>query len=162
MKTLGLIAGAALIACISASGAFAMGPDPAPVAAPRAANSAQKDFEDGQKAINAAQYDKGIELMKKVVAAQPKNADAYNLLGFAYRKKGDMRSAAGNYDAALKIDASHKGALEYQGEMFLKLGRLDDAYKNRVRLRDACPSGCNELRELDRAIADFHKSAPKT
>lgn len=162
MKIVGLVAAAALAVCVSASGGFAMGPDPVPAAPARPANSAQKDFEDGQKAINAAQYDNGIELMKKVVAAQPKNADAYNLMGFAFRKKGDLRSAAGNYDAALKIDANHKGALEYQGEMFLKLGRLDDAYKNRVRLRDVCQTGCNELRELDRAIADFHKSAPKT
>jgi tetratricopeptide (TPR) repeat protein len=151
---------AALIAL--AAPVQAMGPDPAPAPAKPAARAPSKDFEDGKKAINAAQYDKGIDLLKKVVAADAKNADAFNLLGFAYRKKGDLRSAAGYYDQALKVDASHKGALEYQGEMFLKLGRLDDAFKNRVRLRELCPETCPELRELDRAIADFHKSAPKT
>ena len=100
--------------------------------------------------------------MKKVVAANAKHAEANNMLGFAYRKKGDLRSAAGYYDQALKIDANHKGALEYQGEMFLKLGRPEDAVKNRVRLSNLCPETCSELQELDRAIADYHKSMPKT
>ena len=159
MKTIAAVAAALIALAAAAPQGFAMGSDPTP---PKPAVNTKKDFEDGQRAIQAAQYDKGIELMKKVVAAEPKNADAYNYLGFAYRKKGDMRSAAASYETTLKINANHKGALEYQGEMFLKLGRLDDAFKNRVKLRELCPKGCAELSELDRAIADFHATRKKT
>ena len=159
MRLIAAVAGALFALAAAAPHGFAMGSDPTP---PAPAANAQKDFEDGKKAINASQWDRAIELMKKALATEPKNADAYNYLGFAYRKKGDLKSAAGYYDTALKIDAKHKGALEYQGEMFLKLGRLDDAYNNRVKLRDLCTSSCHELRELDRAISDYHKSAPKT
>ena len=129
----------------------AMGSDPTP--APPA-NTTKQDFDAGKQAIQAGQYDKGIDLMKKVVAADPKNADAYNYLGFANRKKGDVKAAAVSYETALKLDPNHKGALEYQGELLLKLGKLEDVMKNRAKLQVLCPSGCAELSELDRAIAD--------
>lgn len=134
--------------------AMGMGSDPMP--APRA--SVQQDYATGLKAIQAGKYDEGIEAMKKVVAADAKNADAYNQLGFAYRKKGDVKSAGMYYDTALQINAMHKGALEYQGELFLKMNKTEDALKNRARLQALCPTGCAELKELDRAIAD-HKAA---
>lgn len=136
---------------LAAPGAWAMGSDPAPAAK----SNPVQDFTSGKNAIQAGQYDDGIMWMKKVVAADPKNADAYNYLGFAYRKKGDVKQASASYDRALQLDVNHKGALEYQGELFLKLNKMDDALKNRARLQVLCPAGCTELRELDRAIADF-------
>jgi len=151
------VAAAAVLALLAmaAPEARAMGADPMP--APNAADTA-KDYAAGVAAIQAALYDKGIELMKKVVALEPKNADAYNYLGFAYRKTGNVKLASASYDTALMLNANHKGALEYQGELFLKLNRVEDAMKNRARLQALCPIGCTELRELDRAIAD-HKAA---
>ena len=55
------------------------------------------------------------------------HADVYNLLGFSLRKSGNMASAATFYAKALDFDADHKGALEYQGEMFVEMGQLDKA-----------------------------------
>lgn len=159
MKT--FFAAAALLAGLAVAaphGASAMGADPTP--APPA--NTKKDFDAGKQAVQAGQYDKAIELMKKVVAVEPKNADAYNYLGFAYRKKGEVKPAAASYETALKLDANHKGALEYQGELFLKLGKMEDAMKNRARLVVLCPSGCAELSELDRAIADSKASGGAT
>ena len=158
MKT--IFAVAALLAglAVAAPQVNAMGSDPTP--APPA--NTKQDFEDGKKAAQAGQYDKAIELMKKVVAAEPKNADAYNYLGFAYRKKGDVKPAAASYETALKLDPKHKGALEYQGELFLKLGKVEDAMKNRGQLHVLCPTGCAELSELDRAIADHAATGGKS
>lgn len=156
MRTFALAVAALSLLAFAAPDARAMGMDPAP-AAPTA-NTAQQDYAAGVAAIQAGLYDKGIEAMKKVVAAEPKNADAYNQLGFAYRKKGDVKGAGMAYDTALKLNANHKGALEYQGELFLKLNKMEDAMKNRARLQALCPTSCTELRELDRAIAD-HKAA---
>ena len=155
MRTFALAATVLSLLALAAPDARAMGGDPTP--APKA-NTAQQDYAAGVAAIQAGLYDKGIEAMKKVVAAEPKNADAYNYLGFAYRKKGDVKGAGMAYEAALKLNANHKGALEYQGELFLKLNKMEDAMKNRERLQALCPTSCTELRELDRAIAD-HKAA---
>ncbi|MCD6075531.1 MAG: tetratricopeptide repeat protein [Rhodospirillales bacterium] len=156
MRTFALTTALLSSLVLAGPGVHAMGSDPAP-AAPKA-HTAQQDYAAGLQAIQSGQYDKGIESMKKVVAADPKNADAYNQLGFAYRKKGDVKGAGSAYETALKLNANHKGALEYQGELFLKINKMEDAMKNRERLVALCPTGCTELRELDRAIAD-HKAS---
>ena len=35
------------------------------------------------------------------------------------RKLGNMEMAAKNYEKALSLDPKHKGALEYQGQLFI-------------------------------------------
>ena len=141
-----ILAGALMLA----APVFAMGSNTAPPEP-----SARQLFKTGQSAIYAQQWDRGIRFMKRVVAKQPKNADAHNYLGFAYRKKGDLSNAASFYKVALNLRPEHKGALEYQGEMFLKMGNLASAQANQSKLQKVCPSGCKELNELTRAIADF-------
>ena len=81
------------------------------------------------------------------------HADVYNLLGFSYRKTGDMKQAATFYTKALDFDVNHKGALEYQGEMFVELGQLERAKANLRRLEAICPQGCEEREDLEAAIA---------
>lgn len=80
------------------------------------------------------------------------HADLYNLLGFAYRKTGDYARAEVNYAKALRLDPNHLGALEYQGELFIETGRMDQARQNLIRLTALCPTGCEELDDLREAI----------
>lgn len=87
------------------------------------------------------------------------HADVYNLLGFSLRKSGDLKQAATFYGKALDFDPQHKGALEYQGEMFVELGQLDKARANLVKLVSLCPNGCEEREDLEKAIAS---ARPKT
>ncbi len=122
---------------------------------PPAGPTARQLFNDGKKAIDAKRWARAITLMSQVVAKQPRNASAHNYLGFAHRKLGDLDKAAGFYKVALRLDPKHRGALEYQGELYLKLGRLADAWTNLARLERLCPSGCEALADLRRAIADF-------
>jgi tetratricopeptide (TPR) repeat protein len=93
--------------------------------------------------------------------ATVQHADIYNLMGFSHRKSGDMKQAATFYAKALDFDANHKGALEYQGEMFVELGQLDKAKVNLAKLVTLCPTGCEEREDLEKAIASA-PSAPKT
>jgi Flp pilus assembly protein TadD len=81
------------------------------------------------------------------------HADVYNLLGFSFRKSGDMKQAATYYAKALDFDADHKSALEYQGEMFVETGQIDKARANLAKLVKLCPAGCEEREDLERAIA---------
>jgi len=90
------------------------------------------------------------------------HADIYNLLGFSYRKSGDMKAGATWYAKALDFDPNHKGALEYQGEMFVELGQVDKAKVNLAKLVTLCPTGCEEREDLEKAIAAGGKPAPKT
>ncbi len=81
------------------------------------------------------------------------HADVYNLMGFSLRKSGDLTQAATFYAKALDFDANHKGALEYQGEMYVELGQIDKAKANLTKLVALCPSGCEEREDLEKAIA---------
>jgi tetratricopeptide (TPR) repeat protein len=81
------------------------------------------------------------------------HADVYNLMGFSLRKTGDYKQAYTFYRKALDFDPNHKGALEYLGELYVETGQVDKAKENVTRLRELCPSGCEELADLEKAIS---------
>ena len=85
------------------------------------------------------------------------HADVYNLMGFSLRKTGDYKQAYTFYRKALDFDPEHKGALEYLGELYVEIGQIDKARENVVLLKKLCPAGCEELADLEQAIA----AAPK-
>jgi Flp pilus assembly protein TadD len=103
--------------------------------------------------IKAEKFTDAIAELDKMVAFGADHADIYNLLGFSHRKSGDLAKAALNYDKALKLDADHTSALEYQGEMFVMMRDMDRARKNLARLVQLCPNGCEERDDLQKAIA---------
>ncbi len=107
--------------------------------------------------IKAKDFANAIVDLRKM-AETTDHADVYNLLGFSMRKSGDMKGAALYYAKALDFDPEHKGALEYQGEMFVQLGRMDRAKVNLVKLVRLCPTGCEEREDLEKAIADAENS----
>ena len=80
------------------------------------------------------------------------HADLYSLLGFSLRKSGDQKMAMTFYTKALEFNPDHKGALEYQGELFVEIGDLTKARLNAAKLAKLCPQGCEEREDLDKAI----------
>jgi tetratricopeptide (TPR) repeat protein len=104
-------------------------------------------------------YSKALPKLEEVVEEDKKNADAYNYLGFANRKLGNLTIALGHYQKALSLNPDHLGALEYLGELYLELGQLANAEQNLARLQQLCDKGCEELEDLQKAIATF-KSKP--
>ncbi|HET7254515.1 MAG TPA: tetratricopeptide repeat protein [Xanthobacteraceae bacterium] len=94
------------------------------------------------------------------------HADVYNLMGFSLRKTGDHKQAYTFYRKALDFDPEHKGALEYLGELYVETGQVDKARENVVLLKKLCPGGCEELADLEQAIASAAPRAsaapPKT
>jgi hypothetical protein len=63
------------------------------------------------------------------------------------------------YRKALEADPTHKGALEYQGELFVELGQIDLAKVNLAKLDKLCWFKCEEEEDLKEAIE--HASAKK-
>jgi tetratricopeptide (TPR) repeat protein len=87
----------------------------------------------------------------------PGSADWNNLMGYSHRKARtpDLAAAERYYDAALRIDARHRGALEYSGELYLMMGRLDKAEQRLAALAQACNATCAEHKQLQDAIARY-------
>jgi Flp pilus assembly protein TadD len=113
------------------------------------------NFARAKAMIEARDYKGALPLLQQVVTKDPKNADAYNLMGFATRKSGDPNGSLVYYQQALAIDSRHIGAYEYLGEAYLMLGRLPEAEQQLARLNSLCTFGCAEHRQLKAAIADY-------
>lgn len=135
-------------------------PDPAgAVGGRRTLVPGDTDLDRAAALIEAERYADALDLLGRIVACEPDNADAYTYIGFAHRKLGRYDAALDNYERALALDPLHRGALEYQGEAFLELGDPAAAEANLETLRRACPEGCEELDELAEAIAAYHATA---
>lgn len=116
------------------------------------------EFAVGRKAIDAKNWTLAIDSFKKVVSENPKNADAYNLLGFSHRALGKFDDAFAAYDKALAIDPKHKGALEYSGMGYLKTNQKAKAEAQLVKLKVICAT-CTETTSLAKAVADYKPGA---
>ncbi len=118
---------------------------------------------DGSSATAAASYaeakamvDEGsfVAALPNLIAltkADAKNADAWNLLGFTYRKLGQLEDSDAAYLTVLSINPDHLGALEYQGELFITTGKLDEAKANLAKLQALCGT-CEQAQDLEAAL----------
>jgi len=118
-------------------------------------SSSDADLEAAEEAIDEEEYTEAIDLLENVLSDDPGNPDAYNYLAYSQRHLEQLDAAMENYNRALEIDPDHKGALEYQGELFLLMGDKASAEKNLDRLVTLCPRGCDEAEELQAAIERF-------
>ena len=116
------------------------------------------DLRAVRDSIEARDYPAAIAELKPMLVTH-QHADVYNLMGFALRKSGDAKQAFIFYRKALDFDPKHKGALEYLGELYVETGQIDKARENVAKLKTLCPSGCEELADLEQAIA---AAPPKT
>lgn len=129
----------------------------APAAAP-----ADPTFAQAKAMIEAKNYAGAIPLLQQVVAKDQRNADAYNLLGFATRASGNPNGSLQYYTQALAVDPRHLGAHEYLGEAYLMLDRPAEADQMLARLDSFCVFGCTEYRMLKAAIANYKQGRKPT
>jgi Flp pilus assembly protein TadD len=104
--------------------------------------------------IKAKAFAPAIADLTALVNGGTLHPDVFSLLGFSYRKSGDRTNGALYYRKALDLDPWHKGALEYQGEMFVEAGDLPKAKANLAKLVQLCPSGCEEREDLEKDIKE--------
>ena len=91
-------------------------------------------------------------MLASLIKSNPKNADAWNLLGFSYRKLGQLDDSNKAYLKVLAINPNHLGALEYQGELFITTHKIDAAKANLAKLQKLCGS-CEQAQDLKKALS---------
>ncbi len=111
------------------------------------------DFDIAVDAVRAKDWSTAVQHLTYVVRDEPGNADAQNLLGFAYRNQKNFDLAFRHYREALRLDPKHKGAHEYIGETYLLTGDKGKAQEHLVALERICGKSCEEYQDLARAIA---------
>ena len=122
------------------------------------APSQPSEYRKAVKAIKKENYAQAVELLQTVVDENPKNANAWNYMGYSLRNLNKYDEALAAYEQALQIKPKHKGALEYLGELYLQTGQLEKAKVTLKKLDDACFLSCKEYRELKKQIKNYEES----
>lgn len=97
------------------------------------------------------EYEKALKDFEKAIGLSNAHFAAYNGMGFSYRKLGDYKKALEMYDKALQLAPGFSDAVEYRGEAYLGLNRIDDAKQAYL-----------ELLGLNRKNADMLMTAMRT
>lgn len=113
------------------------------------------DYAAGKAAIEAKEWKAAIPRLSSAALRDTKNADIQNYLGYAHRQLGEMDAAFRHYSRALKLNPRHRGAHEYVGEAYLKVGKPEKAEEHVSALRKICLIPCEELDDLQKAIAEY-------
>jgi len=108
-----------------------------------------------QELIEAEKYETAIQKLQTALAEKADDADLLNLLAYSQRKLGRFDVALVNYEKALAIDPTHRGANEYLGELYLQMDQPELAMQRLKVLDDDCFFGCQEFDDLQHAIETY-------
>jgi len=72
-------------------------------------------------------FEKAVTNFESAAKLNPKLKEAFNNLGYCYRKLGKLEESLKSYDRAIKLDTAFEQAREYRGETYLAMGELKKA-----------------------------------
>ena len=115
---------------------------------------ADQDYAAALAALKAGNAAAALPRLEQALKRFPDHADVHNELGFAHRSLKQLDKAFQHYRRALEINPLHRGAHEYIGEAYLIVGNRLAAERHLASLRSICVLPCEELRDLEKAIAE--------
>ena len=115
--------------------------------------SASDLYKKATKQLKEEDYKNALKTLKKYTKSKKRDSDGWTLLAFTNRKLKNYDEAESLYNKALRLDPKNKVAIEYQGELFVELGRLKEANANLAMLKQLCPKSCEELEMLEEYIS---------
>ena len=148
-NTLRAIAAALLLA--SALNATAADTESSPAKA-----VASADYQAGRAAVEAKQWALAADHFRRATLQDPKNADAWNMLGYSSRWASKYPDAFDAYGRALALEPFHRGANSYLGVAYVRTNDLVKARAQLAKLENICgDKDCDEYKLLDKAIAEY-------
>src|SRR5262245_4163725 len=113
-----------------------------------------------QQLVDQKDWTGALVELKRALRKDRRNADVYNLMGYSYRKSGQLDEALDSYRIALRIDPDHKAAHEYIGEAYLQINQPEQARQHLAALKRICGGeACGEYRDLAKAMAAWRPPA---
>lgn len=153
MSRLARLVGTMLLSTAIAATATIAGADPYEADPDLAARD--DDYAAGKRAVERNDWAEAARLFTRAELRHPDHADLQNILGFSFRNLKQYELAFRHYRRAIDLDPRHRGAHEYIGETYLMTGDLAGAQRHLAALKDICLLPCEELRDLERAIAEY-------
>jgi len=131
----------------------------APAAARRGPDITQ-ELGEAQLLMDRKDWTGALVELKRALRKDRRNPDVYNLMGYSYRKSGQLDEAFDSYRTALRLDPNHKAAHEYIGEAYLQVNQPDKAREHLAALKRICGgAACGEYQDLAKALATWHPPA---
>lgn len=101
-------------------------------------------------------YTDAIRIYQKILLMDKKNSDAWNMLGFAYKEKGDLKEAVDIYRRAAQIDPGNKLARFSLALMLSSEKKYKEAIVYLEEVRAFGPDSSEQIRVN---IVSYHKSS---
>jgi Flp pilus assembly protein TadD len=119
-------------------------------------NAESSAYVAGKASVEKKDWKQAVAHFTAATNAEPKNADAWNMLGYASRWAGDYKGAFAAYGKALALDPKHKGAHSYLGVAYVKTNDLAKARAELASVQSLCGNTeCEEYKLLNKAIAEY-------
>jgi tetratricopeptide (TPR) repeat protein len=115
---------------------------------PPSAVTAESEYNRGVRARLSKEWTVAEEAFRGAIARRAAFAEAWNELGYALRNQDRYAESLAAYDEALRLRPNFPEALEYLGEAYVKMGRLEDARRMLERLRPLDAARAQELAEV--------------
>jgi Tfp pilus assembly protein PilF len=138
-------------------GVLAAGGTPAEVQAGQPDLS--RELSEAQRLIEQKDWRGALVELKAALRKDRRNPDVHNLMGYSYRKSGQLEEAFDSYRTALRLDPKHRGAHEYIGEAYLLSHQPDKARQHLAQLKDICGERCVQYQDLAKAVASYQVPA---
>jgi tetratricopeptide (TPR) repeat protein len=119
------------------------------------------DYAAGKQAMEQKNWPEAAKRFEAALKRDPDNPDLQNYLGYAHRNLKQFDLAFKYYKRAIELDPRHRGAHEYIGEAYLMVGDLAGAEKHLAALREICLLPCEELDDLEKAVAGYRTKTGK-
>lgn len=107
---------------------------------------------DGQKAQQAGDLDRAIDLYESALAADPRNRSAIIAMAQVARAQGLPGKAIGLYREALVLDPNDVIALTGQGQALADKGALELAREKLAAAQRICKANCPQVAALEKTI----------
>jgi tetratricopeptide (TPR) repeat protein len=109
----------------------------------------------------ADEYEQARRHFEEAVRLDAYLYEGFTYLGYANRKLGRHSRALESYQRALALNPNYSYAIEYQGQAYLGLNRVDEARFNYLRLYALNKGQAKKLLQAMQSWLDAHKdSAP--
>ena len=113
------------------------------------------DYAAGKAAIDKKNWSEAVKRFNQAALRAPDSADLQNYLGFSHRNLKQMDLAFKHYKRSIELNPRHRGAHEYIGEAYLMTNDLPNAERHLAALRKICLLPCEELTDLEKAVAAY-------
>lgn len=121
--------------------------------------SADPDEKRQSQRTAADQYEQARRHFEEAVRLDAYLYEGFTYLGYANRKLGRHSRALAAYEQALQLNPDYSYAIEYQGQAYLGLNRIEEARFNYLRLYALNKGQAKKLLQAMQAWLDAHEDA---